>query len=195
MRFVLASANPGKIREMREILSEYDIDIISRSDLGIDLDVEETGSTFMENALIKARAISEAAGLPAIADDSGLVVDALDGQPGVYSSSYGGDELDSSQRYLYLLEKMKGMEQRTARFVCTIVCVFPDGDCISAQGECRGSITNAPAGTGGFGYDPVFLVCGKDKTMSELTPGEKNEVSHRGEALRKFVDLLRERGY
>jgi len=195
MRFVLASANPGKVREMREILSEFDLEIVSRDELGIDFDVEETGSTFVENALIKARAISEATGLPAIADDSGLAVDALGGRPGVYSSSFGGAELNADQRYLYLLEEMKNMEQRSAKYVCTIVCAFPDGSSLTVFGECRGRICTAPRGSGGFGYDPVFLIEGKDKTMAELSPEEKNEISHRGEALRNFALLLRERGY
>jgi len=194
MKFALATANPGKIKEIREILSEYEIELVSRDDLGFNFDVEETGTTFLENALIKATAISKASGLPAIADDSGLIVDALDGEPGVYSSSYGGEELESSQRYLYLLEKMKNMKHRQARFVCTIVCVFPDGSVLSAEGECHGKIAAAPRGSGGFGYDPVFLVDGTDKTMAELSQGEKNKVSHRGAALHKFAQRLKEKG-
>jgi len=179
---------------MREIMECSGIELATRSDLGIELEVEETGTTFLENALLKARAICDASGLPAIADDSGLVVAALGGAPGVYTSSYGGDGLDGASRYRYLLENMRGVEDRSAKFVCTIVCAFPDGSIVTAAGECHGAITNAPQGSGGFGYDPVFLVQGKDKTMAELAPTEKNKVSHRGEAIRRFLSEIRERG-
>jgi len=194
MKFALATANPGKIREIREILSGFDVELASREDLGVCFEVEETGSTFYENALIKAKAISEATGLPAIADDSGLVVDALGGEPGLYSSSYGGEGRSGDERYLYLLEKMKDKRQRSAKFVCTIVCAFPDGRVVSAEGECPGHIAEAPRGSGGFGYDPVFLVGDTDTTMAELSQEEKNKVSHRGAALRNFAKRLGEEG-
>jgi len=194
LTFVLATANPGKIREMREIFAGSGIETATRLELGIDVEVEETGSTFIENALLKAKAICGASGLPAIADDSGLMVDALGGAPGVYSSSYGGDGLDGAERYRYLLENMRGVEDRSAKFVCTIACAFPDGSIVTAAGECRGAIAKAPRGAGGFGYDPVFLVHGKDRTMAELAPDEKNKVSHRGEAIRRFLYEIRERG-
>jgi len=179
---------------MRDILNGSGIEIATREELGIDIEVEETGATFLENALLKARAICEASGLPAIADDSGLVVDALNGEPGVYSSTYGGDGLDAGKRFEYLLHKMRGIERRSAKFVCTIVCAFPDGSIIKAEGVCRGTITSSPRGSGGFGYDPVFLVHGTDKTMAELTSAEKNRLSHRGQALRRFLASLHERG-
>jgi XTP/dITP diphosphohydrolase len=188
--YVLATANPGKVKEMREILFGLGIEVRTREELGIDIDVEETGSTFLENATLKARAICKVAGLPAIADDSGLVVDALGGAPGVNTSSYGGESLDNVGRYNYLLKMMKNMEHRSAKFVCNIVCVFPDGSILAAEGECCGEITAKPRGNSGFGYDPVFLVSGTDMTMAELTPDEKNTVSHRGAALRKFAALL-----
>ena len=191
MKYVLATANPGKVSEMREILSELEIDIISRNELGIDDDVEETGTTFFENAKIKAEAICAVSGMPTIADDSGLIVDALDGRPGVYSSSYGGEELTASERCAYLLSEMKNMEQRRAKFVCTIVCIFPDGDLLTADGECAGAIVTKPRGSGGFGYDPVFLPDGHNRTMAELSSNEKNAISHRGIALRKFSKLLK----
>jgi len=194
MKFVLATANPGKVKEMREILSELGIDIITRNDLGIDIEVEETGTTFLENATIKAEAICAASRLPAIADDSGLMVDALGGEPGVYSSSYGGEDLTAEKRCDYLLSKMKNMEQRGAKFVCTIVCCYPDGTKIAATGECLGEIDTKPHGSGGFGYDPVFRLFrpdGTDKTMAELSAEEKNLISHRGKALRNFVELLK----
>jgi len=190
MKFVLATANPGKIREMREVLSEFDIELVTREDLGINLDVDETGSTFSENAWLKAKAICEASGLPAIADDSGLMIDALDGGPGVYTSSFGGAELDNRQRCAFLLEKMRGVEHRSAKFVCTIVCLFPDGRAITAEGECPGEIADSLRGGEGFGYDPVFLARGSNKTMAELTPEDKHRLSHRGKALRKFAQVL-----
>ena len=193
MKFVLATANPGKIREMQQILKGLGLEITTRQALGIDIDVEETGSTFMENALLKAGAICGASGLPAIADDSGLMVDALGGGPGVYSSSYGGEHLSDRERCAFLLEKIKNKEQRGAEFVCTIACKFPDGGTLSAEGRRRGDIADAPRGSGGFGYDSVFIVQGLDKTMAELSENEKNAVSHRGEALRKFALLLQER--
>ena len=195
MRFVLATANPGKIEEMRKILSDCNIEIVTRDDCGINVDIEESGTTFLENAVLKARAICEIAGLPAIADDSGLMVDSLDGGPGVCSSSYGGEKLSDEQRCAYLLNAMEGKEQKSAKFVCTIVCYFPDGKFISSEGECSGEIVPTPRGNGGFGYDPIFLVKGTGKTMAQLTPGEKNIISHRGQALRKFASALQERGY
>jgi len=193
-KYVLATANPGKIKEMREIMSKLGIEVVSREDLGIDIKIEETGTTFLENAQIKAEAICKLAGFPAIADDSGLIVDALDGEPGVYSSSYGGEALTADERCRYLLEKMKNTEQRQAKFVCTIVCVFPNGDLLTTTGECSGEIATEPAGKSGFGYDPVFKVFGSDgceKTMAELTAEEKNKLSHRGAALHSFSDLLK----
>jgi len=194
MTFVLATANPGKVSEMREILSDVGFDVVSRDDIGIKIEVEESGHTFFENAMLKAQAICHASGLPAIADDSGLVVSALSGQPGVYSSSYGGAKLSDSERCAYLLKNMKDMEQRDAKFVCNIICFFPDGDYISSEGECLGEIISEQRGDNGFGYDPIFKVSGTDKTMAELTSDDKNKISHRGKALNKFVLSLRERG-
>ena len=189
-KFVLASENPGKISEMRDVLSGLGIEVISKKEAGIEMDIEETGTTFMENALLKAVAVCRASGLPAIADDSGLAVDALDGGPGVYSSTYGGGHLSDSERCAFLLKKMENMEQRSAKFVCTIVCAYPDGSMISAEGECCGEIMTAPRGENGFGYDPVFLVNGMSKTMAELPQEEKNKLSHRGKALREFAGNL-----
>jgi len=190
MKFVLATMNPGKIREMREILSQLGYETLTRKELGIDVVIEETGSTFEENAMLKASSICKLSHQAAIADDSGLVVDALGGEPGVYSSSYGGESLDSNERNAFLLQNMKNMEQRGAIFVCSIVCAFPDGGYITAKGECRGEILAGPRGAEGFGYDPVFLVEGMDRTMAELTSEEKNMVSHRGKALKEFSRLL-----
>ena len=191
MRFVLATANLGKIGEMREVLAGLGVEVMSRDELGIDIVVEETGLTFYDNALLKAEAICKASGLPAIADDSGLIVDVLGGGPGLYTSSYGGESLNDRERCDYLLRNMEGMEQRRAKFVSTIVCAYPDGTVIHAYGECVGEITPAPRGENGFGYDPVFIAEGRDKTMAELSNEEKNLLSHRGKALREFAEKLR----
>ena len=156
MKLVLASKNKKKLVEMNDILSQLGIEVCSEAEAGVDVEVEETGTTFEENSLLKARAVMEASGLPAIADDSGLCVDALGGAPGVYSARYGGEGLDDIQRYRLLLENMRGQMPRTARFVSVITCCFPNGDVISARGECPGTIAFAPMGEGGFGYDPVF---------------------------------------
>jgi XTP/dITP diphosphohydrolase len=192
MKFVLASNNPGKLKEMREILSEIGIEVISQKEAGICVEPEEDGVTFQANSIIKARASCEASGLPAIADDSGLVVEALGGQPGVYSARYGGDGLSDADRYTLLLKNMEGKTDRRAKFVSCISCVFPNGDIITAEGECHGEILHAPAGDGGFGYDPVFFVKGLEKSMGEMTHEEKNSISHRGNAIRAFYPKLRD---
>ena len=190
MKFVLATHNPGKIQEMRDILSQLGVEVVSPAELGVDVDVEETGDTFAENAMLKAKAICAAAGLPAIADDSGLCVDALNGGPGVYSARYGGEGLDDAGRTALLLQNMRGQTTRAAHFACAIACAFPNGDTLTAEGRCDGAVAFAPMGQGGFGYDPVFLVPEKAKTFSQLTAEEKNEISHRGRALRAFAEKL-----
>lgn len=192
MRFVLASNNKKKLIEMREILGELGIEVMSQAEAGIESSPEETGTTFRENSLIKAEAACKASGLPALADDSGLVVDALDGAPGVYSARYGGEGLDDRQRYELLLNNMENMENRSARFVSCVCAVFPNGDSIAAEGTCEGKILYEPLGTGGFGYDPIFYSDIMGKAMAELTHEEKNSISHRGNAMRKFAPLLRE---
>ena len=166
------------------------MEVISEADAGVDVDVEETGTTFAENAALKARAVCAASGLPAIADDSGLCVDALNGAPGVYSARYGGEGLDDVGRYRLLLENMRGMTDRRCGFVSAICCAFPNGDEITAQGECRGTLAYAPRGENGFGYDPIFFIPEKKKTFAELTAQEKHEISHRGKALREFKEKL-----
>ena len=190
MRFVLATHNPGKLREMGEILKDFGIEVVSPRDLGITVDVEETGTTFAENALLKAKAICKEANLPAIADDSGLCVDALNGAPGVYSARYGGEGLDDKGRYMLLLSSLRGAPTRAAHFACAVACAFPNGDTLTAEGRCDGSIAYAPLGEGGFGYDPVFLLPGTGKTFGQLTQEEKSAVSHRGRALKDFVGKL-----
>ena len=190
MKFVLATHNPGKLREMADILSHLGVEVVSPADVGITVDVEETGTTFAENAMLKAKAICAAAGLPAIADDSGLCVNALNGAPGVYSARYGGEGLDDVGRYRLLLENLRGQTTRAAHFACAIACAFPDGQTLTAEGRCDGAIAFAPLGEGGFGYDPVFLVPEKGKTFGQLTAEEKSEISHRGRALRDFSAKL-----
>jgi XTP/dITP diphosphohydrolase len=192
MKLVLASKNQKKLEELREILSSLGIEVCSEADAGVDVEVEETGTTFEENSLLKAKAVMEASGLPAIADDSGLCVDVLNGAPGIYSARYGGDEFDDAGRCELLLEMVRGQMPRTAKFVCAITCCFPNGDILTARGECPGTIAFAPMGEGGFGYDPVFFVPGLKKTFAQLTADEKNAISHRGKALAAFQAELEE---
>lgn len=194
MRAVLASHNQKKIRELREILSGLGVEVLSQADVGVSLEPEETGTTFAENARIKAEAVMRATGLPAIADDSGLMVDALDGAPGVYSARYGGPGLDDTGRWQLLLRNMEGQIDRACRFVCAICCCFPDGTELTAYGECPGTVAHKAHGDGGFGYDPVFWLPQYGKTMAELTPEEKNAISHRGKALRAFKEGWEDHG-
>lgn len=192
MKFVLASQNKHKLEEMQAILSAHGVEAVLQSDLGLHVDVEETGDTFAENALLKAKAVMEASGLPAIADDSGLCVDALNGAPGVYSARYGGEGLDDAGRYRMLLANMPKGQPRTAKFVSVITCCFPNGNVLTARGECPGTIAFAPMGEGGFGYDPVFFLPKLKKTFAQLTAEEKNAISHRGRALEAFQAKLEE---
>ncbi len=192
MKMVLASKNQKKMKEMNEILSTMGVEVCLQADVGIDIDVEETGTTFEENSLLKAKAVMEASGLPAIADDSGLCVDALNGAPGVYSARYGGEGLDDTGRYKLLLANMPKGEARTAKFVSVITCCFPNGDVLTARGECPGTIAFAPMGEGGFGYDPIFFLPKLKKTFAQLTAEEKNAISHRGLALEAFQGKLEE---
>ena len=192
MKLVLASKNEKKLKEMNEILSGMEVEVCLQADVGIDVDVEETGTTFEENSMLKAKAIMEASGLPAIADDSGLCVDALNGAPGVYSARYGGEGLDDAGRYRMLLANMPKGQPRTAKFVSVITCCFPNGDVLAARGECPGTIAFAPMGEGGFGYDPVFFLPKLKKTFAQLSPEEKNAISHRGKALESFQAKLEE---
>ena len=190
MKYVLATHNPGKLKEMGAILAQFGVEVVSPRDLGLTVDVEETGTTFAENAMLKAKAICAAAKLPAIADDSGLCVDALNGGPGVYSARYGGEGLDDKGRYMLLLNSLRGQSTRTAHFTCAIACAFPNGDTLTAEGRCDGTIAYAPMGEGGFGYDPVFFVPELKKTFGQLTAEEKSAISHRGRALESFIGKL-----
>lgn len=195
MKYILASNNRAKRAELEQILSSLGIELATLKELGIEApDPEEDGETFADNALIKAKAFMEASGLPVIADDSGLCVDALGGRPGVHSARYGGDH-DSSSAIKKLLGELDTvpMEKRTARFECHIICLYPDGRRVDAHGTCEGYIAFEPRGNGGFGFDPVF--CLPDgRCFGELSADEKHAVSHRGNALRELRKKLETAG-
>ena len=190
MKAVLASNNKKKMVEMRAILGELGVEVLSQADVGVSIEPEENGTTFEENSRIKAVAIMEATGLPAIADDSGLVVEAVDGAPGGYSARYGGEGLDDTGRWQLLLKNMEGKENRACKFVSVICCAFPDGTQLMARGEVHGVVAQGPSGEGGFGYDPIFWLPEQGKSMAELSAEEKNKISHRGNALRVFKKEL-----
>lgn len=194
MKIIAATKNKNKLREFGQILEGFEI--ISQEEAGVDIDVEETGATFEENSMLKAKAIFDATGIAAIADDSGLCVDALDGAPGVFSARYGGEGYDDAGRVGLLLENMESVpdEKRGARFVCAITLVSKSG-VITARGECEGKIAYTPRGENGFGYDPVFFVEQFGKTMAEISPEEKNQISHRGKALEIFAKKLENKEY
>lgn len=189
MKIIAATKNKNKLREFGEILKGFEI--ISQEEAGVDIDVEETGTTFEENSYLKAKAIYDITGITTIADDSGLCVDALNGEPGVYSARYGGEGYDDKGRVQLLLKNMKDVpdEERTARFVCVITLVGDEG-VLTARGECEGKIDYSPKGENGFGYDPVFYVDRFEKTLAEVTSEEKNSISHRGKALKIFAEKL-----
>lgn len=186
-KLVVASANAGKLKEIKTILSEFDVS--GYKEHGIDIEIEETGTTFYENALIKAKTISEILGVPALADDSGLQVDALDGAPGVYSARYAGDGDDEHNNQL-LLKNLKDVKDRSARFVCALVYYTPEGEIISAFGETEGKILYEKQGENGFGYDPLFFSNDLNKSMGVATAEEKNSVSHRFRALNELRKKL-----
>ena len=195
MKVVLASHNPHKLVEIREILQPLGIDVVLESELGVAVEVEETGTTFAENAYLKAKAVMEATGLPALADDSGIDVKALGGAPGIYSARYGGDPtLDDWGRLQLLLQNTAQVPdgQRQAKFVAAIALVYPDGRQIAVQGEVHGELLRQPVGEGGFGYDPIFYYPPAGKSFAQLTAEEKNQVSHRARALRSLLEKLSE---
>ena len=193
MKAVLASHNKKKIEEIRRILSAFfpDVTLLSLEQVGVTGEIEETGETFEENALIKARA-GAGSGRFSIADDSGLEVDALGGRPGVYSARYAGEPCDDAKNNALLLSELSGVPDagRTGRYVSVIACICPDGQAFTVRGTCDGCILTAPRGTAGFGYDPLFFVPELQKTFAEATAEEKDSVSHRGRALRAFAKAL-----
>ena len=198
MKVVLASKNKHKLEEISQITKQFDMELVLQSELGVDIDVEETGTTFEENSLIKAEAVMKATGLPALADDSGIMVDALGGAPGIYSARYGFDEsLDDWGRLQLLLKNTEKVPdgQRQAQFVSVISFVTPEGKVIQARGEIHGELTREARGNSGFGYDPIFYYPPLGKTTAELSAEEKNAVSHRANALKVFYEKLKEAGY
>lgn len=195
MKVILASRNEGKLREMRIILSKYGMDVVSRDDAGIPaFEIEETGTTFEENSYLKAKAIMEASGCPTIADDSGLVVDALGGEPGVYSARYAGEGCTDDDNNELLLRRMESVPdgERSARFVSVITMLFPDGRKLVAKGTVEGRIDRCLDGEGGFGYDPLFIPDGYDRSFGVLSSEIKNSISHRAKALSELEMLLNE---
>ena len=191
MPLLVATGNQGKLAEFRRLLAG--IEILSPEQAGVaDLDVEETGATFRDNARLTARAFAAASGQPCVADDSGLEVDALGGRPGVRSARYGGPGLDDAGRSRHLLAELQGVTRRDARFRCCLCVVDVGGRQAEAEGACAGRILMAPVGAGGFGYDPVFLCLEYGRSMAQLSDAEKNAISHRGRALRSLLPRLRE---
>lgn len=191
-KIIFASNNKGKIRELKDILSPMGIEVVSQREAGFDIEADETGTTFAENSAIKAKAIYELAKIPVLADDSGLCVDALDGQPGVYSHRFAGENATDEEKCRYILEKLENIsdEKRTARFICDMCFIDENGREYHAEGRCEGKIGKEEKGNNGFGYDPIFVV--GNRTLAELKEAEKNKISHRAEALKKMKEILKQ---
>lgn len=192
-RIIFATGNEGKMREIREILGDLGLPVLSMKEAEVYVDVEENGSTFLENAEIKARAVWEKTGDIVLADDSGLVVDYLNGEPGIYSARYLGEGTSYEVKNQTIIERLSeaAEEQRTARFVCAIAAVLPDGRVLHKEAAVEGMIAHEPAGQGGFGYDPIFYLPEFGKTSAEISMEEKNQISHRGKALRAVKEELK----
>ena len=192
MKICAATGNPGKLKELRRILEKQGHQVLSQNELGLDLDPEETGATFAENAAIKAAAFAAASGLPTVADDSGLCVDALDGAPGVYSARYCGRHGDDEANNRLLLENLQGVPApRTARYVAAIALARPGRETLVRRGTCEGEVLQAPRGTGGFGYDPLFL-CETGETFAQISAEDKNRISHRRRGIEAVLAALEE---
>lgn len=194
-KIVFATGNEDKMREIRDILADLNTEVLSMKQAGIDIPIEENGSTFEENAVIKAKAVAGYCGEVVLADDSGLEIDYLNKEPGIYSARYMGEDTPYSVKNMHLIERLKGVpdEKRTARFVCAIAAVFPDGEVVTATGVIEGRIDYKEKGSNGFGYDPIFFIPELLKTAAELSDSEKNKISHRGKALDKIKEELRKR--
>ncbi len=192
MKIIFATGNENKLREIRQITENMGIEIVSMKDAGYYTEVEETGTTFEENAYLKASAIAKKCNLPTLADDSGLEIDYLNKEPGIYSSRFMGEDTPYSVKNAELLRRMEGVpdEKRTARFVCAICLVRPDGSSETVKATMEGRVAYKSAGKNGFGYDPIFFLPERGCTSAELSPEEKNEISHRGKALRMMRDIL-----
>lgn len=198
MKIVAATGNKHKIEEIESITKKFGMNVITKAEAGVgDLEVEETGTTFEENSLIKAEAIMKATGMPAIADDSGLEADALNGAPGVYSARFSGEGATDESNNAKLLKLMENIpdDERSARFVSVVTLCFPDGTVVAVRGECPGTLRRSPRGDGGFGYDPLFVPVGYDKTYAEISAEEKNIISHRAKALGILRMKLKETGF
>lgn len=191
-RIIFATHNENKLIEIREILSDLDVEVVSMKEAGIDVDIIEDGKSFLENALIKARTVHDATGAMTMADDSGLVVDALNGEPGIYSARWMGEDTSYHIKNGKLVELLEGVpdEKRSARFVCAIACVLPDGREVTTEENFEGRIGYEERGEHGFGYDPVFYLPERGCYSAELSPEEKNAISHRGKALRAMREKL-----
>lgn len=191
-KLIFATGNEGKMKEIRMILGDLDYEILSMKEAGIDVDIVEDGKTFEENAIIKATEISKIANCVVLADDSGLEVDAMDKMPGIYSARYLGEDTPYSVKNQTIIDNLAGLpdEKRTARFVCAIAAAFPDGRVVTKRGTIEGIIGYEERGENGFGYDPIFFVPEYGKTTAELTPEEKNKISHRGKALEMIKEEL-----
>ncbi|MEE1280577.1 MAG: RdgB/HAM1 family non-canonical purine NTP pyrophosphatase [Oscillospiraceae bacterium] len=191
MTFIIATHNKHKVTEFRRILEPLGVSVVSQSEAGIDADIIEDGTTFAENAEKKARAVSEAGNCVAIADDSGICIDAFGGAPGIYSARFLGEDTPYTEKNAIVLNRLKDVpdEQRTARYVCAICCIFLNEDIISTEGVCEGKMGYEPKGSNGFGYDPIFVY--GDKSLAEISDEEKDKISHRGIALKKFVVELK----
>ena len=193
-KIVFATRNEGKVKEIKEILEGFPVEVVSMKEMNITTDIEENGTTFEENSLIKAREISKLTGLPALADDSGLEVDYLNGEPGIYSARYLGRDTDYNYKNNYIIDRLKEAEdkERSARFICVISLVLPDGREFVKKGVMEGRIGYEIKGENGFGYDPIFYLPEYGKTSAELSSDEKNKISHRGKALRAMKEVIAE---
>jgi XTP/dITP diphosphohydrolase len=192
-QLIFATGNEGKLKEIRRILEDLDVEVLSLKEAGIQVEIEENGSTFTENAIIKAREIMMLTGMLTLADDSGLEVDCLNKEPGIYSARYLGENTSYDIKNKAILDRMKETQgrERSARFVCAIAALFPDGTCLNTLETMEGQIADTIAGTGGFGYDPIFYLPEYECTAAELSMDKKNEISHRGKALREMKEKLK----
>ena len=195
-KLIFATGNEGKMKEIREILGDLDYEILSMKEAGVDVDIVEDGTTFEENAIIKAKTVMEATGSLVLADDSGLEVDYLNKEPGVYSARYMGENTSYRIKNQIILDRLHGVPDivRSARFVCVIAAAFPDGTIETRRATIEGRIAQEPAGENGFGYDPIFVPDDYNQTFAEMKTAEKNKISHRSEALKKFLDFLNSKG-
>lgn len=188
-RLVIASHNPGKVTEIGALVGPFGVEVVSAAALGLD-EPEETGTTFVDNAILKARAAADVANLPALADDSGLAVSALGGKPGIYSARWGGPERDFDMAMRTIEEKISGQSDRRATFICALALAWPQGECLTFEGEMVGELVWPPRGDRGFGYDPMFVPDGYQETCGEMEPDLKHTISHRADAFRKMVSVL-----